>query len=441
VEAAEYYAMFPMNRNHATREAWQPQTRDDREAVMRELAEILSSPHFANSKRYPALLSYVVENTLAGRTELLKERTLGVEVFHRPATYDTNADTVVRYTAGEVRKRLLLYYSEHESRTGVQISLPAGSYHPEFLREADAQPAAETPEIGQTPASVPEMRAKLQVVGPGSGSGSGPGNSLRQEIVSANGPERRSGSGILVTVAALALLAVAGGLWWFTRPVRAINIVDEFWAPLLRDQHTAVICAGSVVFAQDNYSGVATAGGNTDYPFFSLQTTSAITDINSVVERAGVGTQLLSAPSTSLNDLREHSVTLLGAYNNQWTLRLLEPLRFHFLPDPQARIVEATKQQAGWQRDESQPYSNADDYALVARFRDPRIDGWVLALAGIGRNGTEAAAQFATSPHYLELLRQRMGGSFGNRNIEVVVKVNVIKGETGAPSILAVHSW
>lgn len=423
----------PMNRIHATREAWQPQTREDREAVSRELEQILASPHFSNSKRYPALLSYVVENTLAGRTDVLKERTLGVEVFHRPATYDTNADTVVRYTAGEVRKRLLLYYSEHASRTGVQISLPAGSYQPEFLREADPQPVAETAGGDAVPAGVPETRPKLQVVQPGS--------SLIPETISATGLVRHSGTGVLVTVVAMVLLAAAGGLWWFTRPARTTGIVDEFWAPVLRDQHTAVICAGSVVFAQNNYSGVVTAGGNSDYPFFSMQETSAITDIGSVMERAGVGTQLLSAPSTSLNDLREHTVTLLGAYNNQWTIRLMEPLRFHFLPEPDARIVDANHQQPGWQRDVSLPYSSADDYALVARFRDPRIDGWVMALAGLGRNGTEAAAQFASSPHYLELLQQRMGGSFGNRNIEVVLKVNVIKGETGAPSILAVHSW
>ena len=67
----------------------------------------------------------------------LKERTLGVEVFDRPPTYDTNTDTVVRYTAGEVRKRLLLYYSEHGRHNGIRISLPAGSYVAEFLHGHD----------------------------------------------------------------------------------------------------------------------------------------------------------------------------------------------------------------------------------------------------------------------------------------------------------------
>ena len=102
-----------MSRAVTTRDAWHPQTRETARRFSHELHEVLASPHFSNSKRYPALLQYIVENTLAGKSELLKERTLGVEVFDRPPTYDTNADTVVRYTAGEVRKRLLLYYSEH----------------------------------------------------------------------------------------------------------------------------------------------------------------------------------------------------------------------------------------------------------------------------------------------------------------------------------------
>ena len=47
-----------------------------------------------------------MEQTLAENEDDLKERTLGVEVFHRPPDYDTNADPVVRLCAAEVRKRL-----------------------------------------------------------------------------------------------------------------------------------------------------------------------------------------------------------------------------------------------------------------------------------------------------------------------------------------------
>jgi hypothetical protein len=152
---------------------------------------------------------------------------------------------------------------------------------------------------------------------------------------------------------------------------------------------------------------------------------------------------LVSAANTSLPDLREHSVALLGGYNNQWTLRLVRPLRYHFVEDqgPAEIIVDGTQPKAHWERDSSLPYSSADDYGLVARFRDPTIDGWVMVLAGLGRNGTEAAANFATSPHYMQLLKDSVGSGFANRNIEAVLKVSVIDGKTGAPSIVAVHTW
>src|SRR5580704_885052 len=125
-----------MSRAASTGE-WQPPTAQERDAILRELHEVIASPYFCNSKRYPALLQYIVENTLAGKTDLLKERTLGIEVFDRPSTYDTNAETVVRFTAGEVRKRLLLYYHEGGRKSNVRISLPVGSYIPEFLHGYD----------------------------------------------------------------------------------------------------------------------------------------------------------------------------------------------------------------------------------------------------------------------------------------------------------------
>jgi hypothetical protein len=94
-----------------------------------------------------------------------------------------------------------------------------------------------------------------------------------------------------------------------------------------------------------------------------------------------------------------------------------------------------------WARDQSLPYSNSDDYALIARYNDSTTDGVVVILAGVGRNGTEAAAQFVTSPHYMQLVADRVGSDLATKNIEVVLKINVVEGKTGAPSIEAVHVW
>jgi hypothetical protein len=217
--------------------------------------------------------------------------------------------------------------------------------------------------------------------------------------------------------------------------------VDDFWAPMLHDDRSVLVCTGGVVFAPQNFSGVVTASKDSDYPFVSMQNASAIAQIGGKLGRWGATTQLVFAGSEPLTELREHSVTLIGGYNNQWTMRMLRPLRFYFPPEPIEAIMDRQQPQARWSRDKSVPYSSGDDFAIVARFRDSTIDGWVVVVAGLGRNGTEAAAQFATSPHYVQLLREQVPDGLSNRNIEVVLKVPVIDGKTGAPSILAVQVW
>src|SRR5580704_10728937 len=125
-------------------EHWIPKTAEERELVQKELDAILSSYHFRGSKRYPALLKYVVSAALDGRSGDLKERTLGIEVFDRDPDYDTSADTVVRFTAGEVRKRIAQYYHENGNSSRVHIEIPRGSYAPEFILQPESSAAAQT---------------------------------------------------------------------------------------------------------------------------------------------------------------------------------------------------------------------------------------------------------------------------------------------------------
>ncbi len=110
----------------------QPTTAADPEAIREQLERLLVHPLFANSKRYPVLLAYAVEQTLQGNASELKERSIGIEVFGRSPTYDANADPVVRITAGEVRKRLIQYYYDSSHDGELVIELPSGSYVPLF---------------------------------------------------------------------------------------------------------------------------------------------------------------------------------------------------------------------------------------------------------------------------------------------------------------------
>lgn len=416
---------------------WLPVTPEDRAAVLAELDGVVASPHFCNSKRYPALLRFIVETTLAGHADQLKERTIGVEVFHRPPDYDTNADTVVRYTAGEVRKRLSLYYHDYEAQDGQQISLPVGSYVPEFLREkppAALGPGETTDALGGTRASPFEVRLSMgePVLAPASG--------YPARLADTVAPARsglRAALWIPVVLTTLLLAAVYG--WSVARhPATAL---DAFWAPLLHEQGKTLLCPGGVVFAPNNFSGVQTAGKDNEYPFVSMQIAASIADISGLLQRGGAMYQMEAASSTPLSALRDRPVVLLGGYNNQWTVRLMAPLRFHFAQNTDEQIVDGSTPGRVWRRDQSRGYASADDYALIARFRDTTTGSMIIVVAGLGRNGTEVASQFVTSEHYLRLLDERLGHAAGTANVEAVLKTSVIDGKTGAPSIEAWHTW
>jgi hypothetical protein len=71
------------------------------------------------------------------------------------------------------------------------------------------------------------------------------------------------------------------------------------------------------------------------------------------------------AAYTTLAQIRENPTVLVGAFNNDWTYRLVEPLRFHFVPHPDERIVDAQDPKRSWARDRSKPFSDSPDYALV----------------------------------------------------------------------------
>jgi hypothetical protein len=96
--------------------------------IREQLRRLLAHQLFTNSKRYPVLLAYTVEQTLDGNAGDLKERTIGIEAFGREPDYDVNLDPVVRMTAAEVRKRLIQYYYNPEHAGELVIELPLGSY-------------------------------------------------------------------------------------------------------------------------------------------------------------------------------------------------------------------------------------------------------------------------------------------------------------------------
>ena len=119
--------------------------------VRAQLARILGSPEFVVPERARSFLRYLVEQTLAGRADRLKGYTIATAVFERDASFDSQADPVVRTEAGRLRRALERYYLVAGQADPVLIEVPKGGYVPIFSRRA--APAPEPPAAEAQPAA------------------------------------------------------------------------------------------------------------------------------------------------------------------------------------------------------------------------------------------------------------------------------------------------
>jgi adenylate cyclase len=109
-------------------------------AVCEQLARIVNSLGFVSSARISRFLTHVVNRTLDGDLDNLKEFSIAMEVFDRTSDYDPNIDAIVRVEARRLRAKLKAYYEDGPGRTDpVLIGLRPGSYVPIF-RWLDKQP-------------------------------------------------------------------------------------------------------------------------------------------------------------------------------------------------------------------------------------------------------------------------------------------------------------
>lgn len=109
--------------------------------VRAELERILCSQTLGGSDQLKRLLRLVVERTLNGHPELVKEYNLGLEVFQRPPDYDPKIDPIVRVQARRLRSKLDEYYANEGADTSLFIHIPKGAYVPVFEARKSVAPA------------------------------------------------------------------------------------------------------------------------------------------------------------------------------------------------------------------------------------------------------------------------------------------------------------
>ncbi|MGB7265884.1 MAG: hypothetical protein WBC92_10250, partial [Terracidiphilus sp.] len=224
----------------------------------------------------------------------------------------------------------------------------------------------------------------------------------------------------------------------------------KLWNPLFNAPRPVLIVLGTTHPSNMQPASVETTFSDhitNPYHHVSVSIAMALAHLSGVLENHGKAYEVKESPETSLTDIRARPIVLVGAINNDWTMRLTNPLRFHFRFAPNAVGVEsiddaANHRPTGWVLDSSKPFlSVTTDYAIVARFHDPTTEGPVMVIAGIGPFGTAAAGEFVQSPRDLEQLAGILPRGWEDKNLEVVLKTNVIGGQAGPPVLLAAYSW
>jgi hypothetical protein len=394
------------------------------EEVLAELERVLANPLFRASRRCQSLLRRIIEQSLAGDTDSLKERSLGAEVFGRPPDYDTSQDPVVRASAAEIRKKLAQYYQEAGHDSHIRIELPPGSYLAEFHFGAG------TPSV---PASKTRPRKYLPVV-------------IAAGVT----------AGLLIVAVTLVV------------PHVRQSPLDDLWGPVLKTPGTVLVCVGLQAAynlrsaqAQDEIQGIippAPRPPGARRPireedlvllkdrYVALDDALCLVRVTSLLERYRKPYRVRAERSTSFADLRDTPVVLIGAFDNPWTLRTAGQLRFTFRKDSEhdTGMVHDSQhpEHTAWSL--SRYWPNWDipvDYAIVTRMVDSASDRPVIIAAGLTQYGTIGAGEFVSNPDYFSEAARRLPADWSKKNLQVVLSVPVVNRISGRPRILATHVW
>ena len=406
--------------------------------VLEQLDLITGSPLFSKSKRYPNFLRYIVERTLSGEVDQLKERTLGVEVFHRPSDYDTNSDPVVRITAGEIRKRLAQYYSEPGHEQQLRVDLPLGSYAPLFSR---SEPSRRDPLVERDHrATIADAHEPFVA----------PEQADTTDITDRN--ELRALRFSLSAIAVLFTLGFIADATQFALVRHRERGLAAFWQPVFHAEAPALIVVGVHALGPDGKDLAPTSAQTprgsmlasmTSTDMVPLSDVSSYSKITDLLVRHDHPYQTQSSVGTSFEQLQPGPVVLLGGLDNIWTLRLLAPLRFHFgaASSSGGEIQDASRPGTAWRFDYGQnARSDSRDYAIVASFFDPAIEQRVVVAAGIGKSGTVAATHFLTNTRQLQAWLSQAHPTAGG-NFELVLSTEIVAGEQGPPRVVASYIW
>jgi len=415
------------------------------EMIRAQLDLLVRDEAFRSSKRSVAFLRYVVEQTLNGSAGQIKERTIGVEVFGREPTYDTNLDHIVRTAATELRKRLAIYYGNEKHRSELRMGLTPGSYIPRFGLPT---PTAGADQVALSEPVVAELRIDLDHV------------EIAPDPPVESSPElhpprhNRARLAWLCLGCAIVLIGSLGYGWLHRETAQ-----DLFWKPVLDTPGPVLLAIGDVpngppTPAQEDGNGDSSTPILAPNPSHTLPFADAVTMARVVgaLESHGKTVVIRNENSRTFSDLREGPVVLIGAFNNEWSLRLTRQLRYSLALDADRHLIyirdskNPSSRIWSWGTNQSRDNMGGahgpalQDYALISRIRNSQTGHVVVVIGGLYTFGTQSAGEFLTDPRLMQSISQAAELDPAHPNLQIVLGTTVTDQAPGPPRVLMISA-
>ena len=390
------------------------------------------------------LLRYICSKALVDDAEPITEYTIAVDVLGKLQDFKESKDASVRVEVHRLRKRLAEYYEQEGAHHSIRIVIPTGQYTPQFLvfghpsvhDVVSQEPVLEdhvgaplTPVLLETelpplnPAVLPQPTRPTRHVTP-----------------------KQLGVWVAVGLAAVLSLVLA---WDLMRPG---DPLDSFWHPVLSSPNPILLCFGNIEGGHHSRTTASTVEGLTllgyhGSPTEMMLVPDAITvsRFTGLLQSKGKRYRVASQSEATFADLQYGPAVLIGLANNDWTGRLVGKLRFtleHRPPGRLALLDSNNPTREDWAVDYRMPYlSLTRDYALVVRVLDPKTEQMVVTAAGLSVFGTLAAGEFLTIPDEFRKILSVAPKGWQQKNFELVLSTDVIRGKSGHPNIVAAHFW
>ena len=445
-------------------------------ALQQHLKEILDGPAFRSSHRSSQFLKYIVDQSIAGRIDSLKERLIGIELFGRSPSYDTGEDAIVRVTASEVRKRLLQHYGSGTTPSEYRLTLPLGSYIPCITRSN--QPESSLIE-GTNGNGERHLFRNVDTAVETTESVSSPSREVAKlsAAVSAEAPKTQAKSSRRWWIFAALALVLNTGLWFGLRSLHLLATPWPLstlpWSALFRSSSPTVLITsdpniaeiqgftGGQISLSDYANHNYLAGPNRltqeqeSFCKYVLRGDKAASVDAPIAVGAGELAQSVSrrinvhgARDVELADLKtDTNFIILGSpRSDPWSGMFSDQLDFRFVfdkdtgkeyilnvhprPHEQSAYVPTAP---GW--------ATGQSYAIVALLQNPDSNGRVLLLAGANGEGTEAAGKLVTDRPRLSQALTPCGlePSRVASNFEMLLRLNTMAGSPSHVDVVACH--